>query len=228
MIRVTFRSVRALHYSPWRRLPKRQYSDLANMAVINGTAKESKPLDILLIGLGSIGSVYAYILERVGMMLSNKDACSRQSGRARVTAVARSNYKTYTSGQVTLDTERFGKHPGWKPYRGRQLPHQAQMSAAESQVVKSQAEALEGDVKYDLALIATKCLPDVLPTPKLAEEAIQSGKVAAWSLIQVSCYHVHELMGERSRGRGRFVPSGEASGYTHHIELRLDRNHDLP
>lgn len=52
-------------------------------------------------------------------------------------------------------------------------------------VVKSQAEALEGDVSYDYCMITTKCLPDVLPTPKLVEEVIASKKVKAWSLIQV-------------------------------------------
>lgn len=34
-----------------------------------------------------------------------------------MTAVARSNYDLYTKGGVTLATERFGTHPGWKPYR---------------------------------------------------------------------------------------------------------------
>ena len=52
-------------------------------------------------------------------------------------------------------------------------------------VVKSQAEALEGDVTYDYCLITTKCLPDVTPTPKLVEQVIASNKVSAWSLIQV-------------------------------------------
>jgi len=57
-------------------------------------------------------------------------------------------------------------------------------------VVKSQAEALQGDVTYDYCLITTKCLPDVLPTPKLVEDVIKSGKVKAWSLIQVSLEHL--------------------------------------
>ena len=52
-------------------------------------------------------------------------------------------------------------------------------------VVKTQAEALEGDVTYDYCMITTKCLPDVLPTPKLVEEIIASKKIKAWSLIQV-------------------------------------------
>lgn len=120
----------------------------------NGMNDSEAPVDILLIGLGSVGSVYAFMLER--------------SGKARVTAVARSNYDIYVSGQVTLDTDRFGKHVGWKPYR----------------VVKSQAEALEGDVKYAFCLITTKCLPDVNPTPNLVRDAIDSGKIGAWALIQ--------------------------------------------
>jgi len=119
-----------------------------------GPTDGTAPVDVLLIGLGSVGAVYAYMLER--------------SGKARVTAVARSNYELYTKGQVTLDTDRFVKHPGWKPYR----------------VFKSQAEALAGDVKYAFCLITTKCLPDVSPTPKLVEEAIGSGKIGAWALIQ--------------------------------------------
>ncbi len=52
-------------------------------------------------------------------------------------------------------------------------------------VVKTQAEALEGDIHYTFCLICTKCLPDIVPTPKLVEEVIASGKVEAWSLIQV-------------------------------------------
>ncbi|KAK4686277.1 hypothetical protein P7C73_g3854, partial [Tremellales sp. Uapishka_1] len=113
-----------------------------------------KPVDILLIGLGSIGSIYAYLLEK--------------SGKARVTAVARSNYSLYTTSGVTLETERFGKIENWKPYR----------------VVKSQAEALEGDFHYDFCLVTTKSLPDVLPTPEMLKECIASGKVGAWSLVQ--------------------------------------------
>ena len=52
-------------------------------------------------------------------------------------------------------------------------------------MVKSQAEALEGDVTYDYCLITTKCLPDINPTHKLVEEVINSGKVKAFALIQV-------------------------------------------
>jgi 2-dehydropantoate 2-reductase len=51
-------------------------------------------------------------------------------------------------------------------------------------VVKSQSEALSGSTTYDFALVTTKCLPDVLPTPTLLADAIASRKVKAWSLIQ--------------------------------------------
>ena len=52
--------------------------------------------------------------------------------------------------------------------------------------MKSQAEALEGHVHYAFCIICTKSLPDILPTPKLVADIIASGKVRAWSLMQVS------------------------------------------
>ncbi|CAD6574599.1 MAG: hypothetical protein TREMPRED_001182 [Tremellales sp. Tagirdzhanova-0007] len=116
--------------------------------------RDQTPLDVLLIGIGSIGSIYAYILEK--------------SGRARVTAVARSNYSLYSTTGATLDTDRFGVIEGWTPHR----------------VVRSQAEALEGDVQYAFCVICTKCLPDILPTAKLVAEGIASHRIGAWSLIQ--------------------------------------------
>lgn len=45
----------------------------------------------------------------------------QQTGKARVTAVARSNYKLYTDSGVTLNTTQFGPIKGWKPYRGTLL-----------------------------------------------------------------------------------------------------------
>lgn len=62
------------------------------------------PIDILLVGLGSIGTVYALLLEK--------------SGRARVTAVARSNYELYSTTGVKIDSDALGVIEGWKPYRG--------------------------------------------------------------------------------------------------------------
>ncbi|ORY32287.1 ketopantoate reductase PanE/ApbA C terminal-domain-containing protein [Naematelia encephala] len=124
------------------------------MVTTSEASSNGEVVDILLIGLGSIGSVYAYMLEK--------------SGRVRVTAVARSNYDLYTKSGVTLDTDRFGKITGWRPYR----------------VVKTQAEALEGNVHYALCMICTKCLPDVLPTPTLVGDLIHSGKIGAWALLQ--------------------------------------------
>ncbi|TXT12564.1 uncharacterized protein COLE_02974 [Cutaneotrichosporon oleaginosum] len=112
----------------------------------------SPPVDVLLIGLGAIGTVYSYLLER--------------SGRARVTAVARSNYDLYTSSGVRLETGRFGIVPGYRP----------------SRVCKSQAEAL--DREYALCVVCTKSLPDVLPTTDLLADALRSGKVGAYVLIQ--------------------------------------------
>ncbi|WVQ85573.1 hypothetical protein IAT38_007739 [Cryptococcus sp. DSM 104549] len=117
-------------------------------------APTQQPIDILLIGLGSIGSVYAYLLEK--------------SGRARVTAVARSNYTLYTTTGVSLATERFGTIEGWKPYR----------------VFKSQTDALADGTFYSLCIVCTKCLPDVLPNIKLLADTVGSGQIGAYNLIQ--------------------------------------------
>ncbi|WWD17883.1 hypothetical protein CI109_102327 [Kwoniella shandongensis] len=129
---------------------------MTNTQLSNGNVNghSTGPVDILLIGLGSIGSVYSYLLEK--------------SGRARVTAVARSNYSLYSTTGATLDTDRFGKVEGYKPHR----------------VFKSQKEALEDGTRYAFALVCTKCLPDVLPNTTLLADAISSGQVEAWSLIQ--------------------------------------------
>lgn len=53
-------------------------------------------------------------------------------------------------------------------------------------VVKSQTEALSDGTRYAYGLITTKCLPDVLPTTTLVKDALASGQVEAWALIQVS------------------------------------------
>ncbi|KAL1410591.1 hypothetical protein Q8F55_004608 [Vanrija albida] len=111
-------------------------------------------VDVLLIGLGSIGTVYAYLLER--------------SGKVRVTAVARSNYPLYAGDGVTIDSQRFGTITNFKPYR----------------VFKSQAEALADGTRYALCVVATKCLPDITPNAKLLEDSIKSGQVGAFVLIQ--------------------------------------------
>jgi 2-dehydropantoate 2-reductase len=50
------------------------------------------------------------------------------------------------------------------------------------QVCKSQVEAL--DREYALCVVCTKSLPDVLPTTDLLWDALRSGKIGAYVLIQ--------------------------------------------
>ncbi|KZT53580.1 6-phosphogluconate dehydrogenase C-terminal domain-like protein [Calocera cornea HHB12733] len=92
-------------------------------------------LDILLVGYGSVGIIYTYILEA--------------SKKARVTVVARGNYQQLSEQGADIRSEKYGDHPGWKPYRT--LPT-VEAAAAYS---------------YTYVLLATKCLPDVLPTTTL-------------------------------------------------------------
>jgi 2-dehydropantoate 2-reductase len=100
--------------------------------------------------------------------------------------VARSNYGLYTTTGITLDTGRFGTINNWKPHRGWLCTRFGDYRYADIRaVVKSQEEALSGDVKYAFCLICTKCLPDVIPTTELVADCIKSGRIGAWSLIQV-------------------------------------------
>lgn len=45
-------------------------------------------------------------------------SANSQGGKARVTAIARSNYGLYTTTGSKVVTDRFGTIEGYKPYRG--------------------------------------------------------------------------------------------------------------
>ncbi|GAA95427.1 uncharacterized protein L969DRAFT_101548 [Mixia osmundae IAM 14324] len=62
-----------------------------------------KPLEILVIGLGAVGTIYSYILS--------------ESKRARVTAIARSSYPVIAERGIDIHSDKFGEIPHWKPYR---------------------------------------------------------------------------------------------------------------
>lgn len=134
-----------------------------------------------------------------------------QSGKARVTAVARSNYDSYTNREVTLDTERFGVQKGWKPYRGKlhsSVPSSFRPFNGKEDdsrllyiVVKTPAEALDG-TSYAFALLTTKCLPDVQSNATLLQPAIDSPDVKAFSLIQNGLAVEADLY-EALRGKGQ-------------------------
>ncbi|KAL1953775.1 hypothetical protein VTO42DRAFT_2272 [Malbranchea cinnamomea] len=66
-----------------------------------------KPLEILLYGLGAIGSFYAFILDR--------------SDSVRLTVVARSNYEAVTSKGITIKSQNHGEHVV-KPYKVVKTP----------------------------------------------------------------------------------------------------------
>jgi len=75
-----------------------------------------QPLEVLLVGLGSMGSIYAHILEKV--YISSYTVLIKQTGKARVTAVARSNYALYTEQGITIDRTDVEVIEGWRPYKG--------------------------------------------------------------------------------------------------------------
>ncbi|KAG9015769.1 hypothetical protein FRB93_012334 [Tulasnella sp. JGI-2019a] len=59
--------------------------------------------DVLLVGYGAVGVIYAYIIQH--------------SGHARVTVVARSNYEAAKNGQIVINSDTLGKIIDFKPYR---------------------------------------------------------------------------------------------------------------
>ncbi|KIJ63666.1 hypothetical protein HYDPIDRAFT_92387 [Hydnomerulius pinastri MD-312] len=64
----------------------------------------SAPLkDVLVVGLGAVGTIYSYILKR--------------SGLARVTVVARSNYDAVRDHGMLIESGKYGIHPAWRPDR---------------------------------------------------------------------------------------------------------------
>ncbi|KAJ5123774.1 hypothetical protein N7448_009871 [Penicillium atrosanguineum] len=67
-------------------------------------------IDVLLYGLGAIGSFYAFILSR--------------SHHVRLTVVARSNYEAVNANGITIDSENHGKHT-FHPYRVVRSPSEA-------------------------------------------------------------------------------------------------------
>ncbi|TCD70348.1 hypothetical protein EIP91_003700 [Steccherinum ochraceum] len=63
----------------------------------------SGPKDVLLVGFGAIGAIYAFIME--------------SSGAARCTVVARSNYQVAKDEGTDIQSQRYGIHKAWRPYR---------------------------------------------------------------------------------------------------------------
>ncbi|KAL1743739.1 hypothetical protein HDZ31DRAFT_83189 [Schizophyllum fasciatum] len=99
--------------------------------------------EVLLVGFGAVGAIYSLILQN--------------SGRVRLTVVARSNYEAIKHGGVQYKSEKFGNIFGWQPHR----------------ILDSMQDA--ADREYSYVFIASKCVPEVVPNsqliaPFLAEE----------------------------------------------------------
>ncbi|KAH9452832.1 hypothetical protein MJO28_008255 [Puccinia striiformis f. sp. tritici] len=63
----------------------------------------SEPIEVLLVGLGAVGGIYAYVLER--------------SKRCRVTAITRSLYDSMQTHGLTINSAKYGNTKNWRPYR---------------------------------------------------------------------------------------------------------------
>ncbi|KAI0631945.1 ketopantoate reductase PanE/ApbA C terminal-domain-containing protein [Trametes polyzona] len=91
--------------------------------------------DVCIIGFGAIGALYAFALGR--------------SGKARVTAICRSNYDSLRERGLDIESDRFGTYSQWKPDR----------------VVRTVEEA--ADRHYSYVICSFKCIPEIITTPAL-------------------------------------------------------------
>jgi 2-dehydropantoate 2-reductase len=91
--------------------------------------------DVLLVGCGAVGVVYSLIL--------------KQSGRVRVTAIARSNFEAVKRDGLEIRSRKYGYIHGWRPDR----------------LFNSLSQAL--DREYAYVAVATKAIPEITSTPDL-------------------------------------------------------------
>ncbi|KAF8579712.1 hypothetical protein K439DRAFT_1415972 [Ramaria rubella] len=110
------------------------YIDLAVLSVII-ILQITLMLEVCVVGLGALGTLYGFAIER--------------SGKARVTAVCRSNYDIVKTRGIDIKSEKFGDFDAWKP----------------SRVVASTADA--ADRQYDYIICAAKFVPDLIPTSSI-------------------------------------------------------------
>ncbi|QRV84535.1 ApbA domain-containing protein [Ceratobasidium sp. AG-Ba] len=109
------------------------------------TATSSAIEDVLLVGFGAVGVIYALILSK--------------NPSIRVTAIARGNYEKVSTKGIDIKSKKHGDIPGWKPDR----------------VVKSLQEAADRQYKYVLvttkALPDINPTPEILAPLLTAEYA---------------------------------------------------------
>ncbi|KAG6917737.1 hypothetical protein DXG01_001273 [Tephrocybe rancida] len=108
----------------------------------------AKVQDVLLVGFGAVGAMYALILQR--------------SGLTRVTVVARSNYDAiqadllFKDHGVRFQSAKYGVITGWRPDR----------------LVRSIKEA--ADRPYSYVFVATKAIPERTSTPSILKPLLSA------------------------------------------------------
>ncbi|SCO76439.1 related to ketopantoate reductase [Fusarium oxysporum] len=105
---------------------------------------------ILVVGMGGIGTIAAYALEK--------------NHKAEVTAVMRSNYDAAAENGIDIDSVEHGQIKAWRP----------------TAIVKSVPDVFEGDIApFDYILVTTKNIPDIKPTvADIIAPAVTPGKTA--------------------------------------------------
>lgn len=121
----------------------------------------SQKAEILLVGSGGVGTIAALNLEK--------------GGRARVTAVLRSNYDKVLSDGFHIISCDHGEIQNWRPSQGRCI-HAVTNASADGSTVINKIPSKE-EKKYDYIVVATKNIPDHHPTcAELISPAVTPGQ----------------------------------------------------
>lgn len=102
--------------------------------------------NVLLVGSGGVGTIASVGLEA--------------SGRAGVTSVLRSDYDRVKERGFEIQSIDYGNFDSWRP----------------THIEKSVQEAMDNHGPFNYILVATKVLPEILPTEKLIQPAVTPGK----------------------------------------------------
>ncbi|BFZ53535.1 hypothetical protein PYCC9005_000560 [Savitreella phatthalungensis] len=122
----------------------------------------ARPIEVLVIGAGGIGSLYATLLERGGN--------SADAGLVRISLVARSNHDAISRrGGIEVSSKKYGE-----------------LFLKHARLFRTVQEAVVGQLKYDFVVCTTKALnePGKPSTAELLKPALESSPGACIVAIQ--------------------------------------------
>ena len=153
--------------------------------------------NVFIFGLGAIGSFYAYVLSEA---------------KTRVTVCGRSNYDAVKQNGMNFQSEKFGKHNGYKFAEGIYSVSLDFLYLTQSIVVKTPSDPACASVKYSYVVCSHKA---VASTPSASEQ------IAPVVSAETTIVLIQNGIGNEEEFRARFpnnvICSGVVCPITHAI-----------